>query len=101
MLRQDLILFENLLTVQIEEQSLEFQKELCDLQCEISIKTSQEKGIEFFKILDVLRYSRLRNFGLQFFFMFEFTYYCEYSLSKMKFIKTDKLSRLNNASLSS
>ncbi|KAG5335552.1 GT2D2 protein, partial [Acromyrmex charruanus] len=59
-LRQDLILFENPLTVQIEEQSLGFQKEPCDLQCDISIKIRQEKGIEFLKILDVLCYPRLR-----------------------------------------
>ncbi|KAG5308152.1 GT2D2 protein, partial [Pseudoatta argentina] len=63
-LRQDLILFENPLTVQIEEQSLGFQKELCDLQCDISIKIRQEKGIEFFKILDVLCYPRLRSINM-------------------------------------
>src|SRR5580765_5247922 len=41
-LRKDLILFENPLTVQIEEQSLEFQAELCDLQCDLSLKARLE-----------------------------------------------------------
>lgn len=100
-LRPDLILFENPLTVQIEEQSLELQEELCDLQCDISLKTRQEKGIEFFKILDVSRYPRLRNFGLRIFSMFGSTYLCECSFSKMKIIKTEKRSCLNDASLSS
>ncbi|XP_067206339.1 general transcription factor II-I repeat domain-containing protein 2A-like, partial [Linepithema humile] len=48
MLRKDLILFENPLTVQIEEQSLEFQEELCDLQSDVTLKARLEKGIEFF-----------------------------------------------------
>lgn len=47
-LKNDLILFENPLTAQIEKQSLEFQEELCDLQCDLSLKTRLEKGIEFF-----------------------------------------------------
>lgn len=63
-LRKDLILFENPLTVQIEEQSLEFQAELCGLQCDLTLKTRLEKGIEFFKILDISCYPRLKNFGL-------------------------------------
>ena len=84
--------------MQIEEQSLEFQKEFCDLQCDISIKSRQEKEID--KILNESRYPRLRNFGLQIFSMFESTYLCECFSSKIKFMKTDKCSRLNDASLS-
>jgi len=33
-LRKNLIFFENPLIVQIQEQTLEFQEELCDLQCD-------------------------------------------------------------------
>lgn len=47
-LRKDLILFENPLTAQIEEQSLDLQAELCDLQCDLSLKTRSEKGVDFF-----------------------------------------------------
>jgi len=100
-LRKDLILFENPLTVQIEEQSLEFQEELCDLQSDLSLKARLEKGVEFFKILDTLRYPRLRIFGLRIFSMFGSTYLCECSFSKMKFIKSGKWSSLNDASLCS
>lgn len=100
-LRKDLILFENPLTVQIEEQSLEFQAELCDLQCDLSLKARLEKGVEFFKILDVSCYPRLINFGLRIFSIFGSTYLCECSFSKMKFIKSEKRSSLSDASLSS
>lgn len=100
-LKNDLILFENPLTVQIETQSLEFQEELCDLQCDISLKARLEKGVEFFKILDVSRYPRLQNFALRIFSMFGSTYLCECSFSKMKFTKTEKRSCLSDASLSS
>ncbi|KAG5311570.1 GTD2A protein, partial [Acromyrmex insinuator] len=46
-------------------------------------------------------YLRLRNFDLRIFSMFGFTYLCEYIFTKMKFIKMDKGSHLNDASLSS
>jgi hypothetical protein len=94
-LKKDLILFENPLTMQIEGQSLEFQEDLCDLQSDLSLK-ALEKGVEFFKILDVLHYSRLRIFS-----MFGSTYLCKCSFFKMKFTKTEKRSSLNDASLSS
>jgi len=101
MLRNDLILLENPLTAEIEKQNVELQQELCDLQCDLSLKTRSEKGIEFFKILDIATYPKLRNFGLRFFSMFGSTYLCECSFSKMKYIKTDKRSCLTDASLSS
>lgn len=101
MLRNDLILFENPLTAQIEKQSLELQEELCDLQCDLSLKTRLEKGIDFFKILDRSCYPRLRNFGLRIFSMFGSTYLCECSFSKMKYTKSDKRSSLSDDSLSS
>ena len=44
MLKKDFILFENPLTVQIQEQSLEFQEELCDLQFDITLQVRLEKG---------------------------------------------------------
>ncbi|KYN16303.1 General transcription factor II-I repeat domain-containing protein 2A [Trachymyrmex cornetzi] len=100
-LRQDLTLFENPLTVQIEEQSLEFQADLCDLQCDLSLKTRLKMGVEFFKILDVSCYPRLRKFSLRIFSMFGSTYLCECSFSKMKVTKTEKRSSLNDTSLSS
>lgn len=101
MLRQDLILFENPFIVQIHEQSLEFQEELCDLQSDISLKARLEKNVEFFKLLDASRYPRLRLFGLRIFSMFGSTYLCECSFSKMKFTKTEKRSALSDVSLSS
>ena len=38
-LKNDLILLENPLTVQIEQQNIELQQKLCDLQCDLSFKT--------------------------------------------------------------
>jgi len=101
MLRKDLILFENPLTAQIENQSLHLQAELCDLQCDLSLKARLEKGVDFFKILNALHYPSLRNFGLRIFSMFGSTYLCERSFSKMKLIKNDKRSSLSDVSLSS
>lgn len=101
MFKKDLILFENPLTVQIEEQNLDFQEELCDLQSDLSLKTRPERGIEFFKILNISNYPRFINFGLRIFSMFGSTYLCECSFLKLKYIKTDKRSCLSDASLSS
>ncbi|KYQ55832.1 General transcription factor II-I repeat domain-containing protein 2B [Trachymyrmex zeteki] len=100
-LRKDLILFENPLTAQIEEQSPDLQIELCDLQCDLSLKNRSEKGVNFFKILNASDYPSLRNCGLRIFSMFGSTYLCECSFSKMKLIKNDKRSSLSDASLSS
>ena len=100
-LRKHLILFENPLTVKIEEQDLEFQEELCDLQNDLFLKARPEKGVEFFKILDRLNYPKLVNFGLRIFSMFGSTYLCECSFSKLKYTKTDKRSCLNDITLSS
>lgn len=100
-LRNDLILFESPLTVQIEEQNLQYQEELCTLQNDFSLKSRSEKGVEFLKILNRSIYPNLRNFGLRIFSMFGSTYLCECSFSKMKNIKTDKRSSLNDATLSS
>jgi len=43
MLRSDLIFLENPFIVKIEEQNIELQKELCDLQFDLSFKTRSEK----------------------------------------------------------
>ena len=99
-LRNDLILFENPLTVKIEEQALQYQEELCDLQ-HISLKTREGKGAEFFKTLEESTYHKLRNFALRIFSMFGSTYLCECSFSKMRSIKTEQRTQLNDSSLSS
>ncbi|XP_026827608.1 general transcription factor II-I repeat domain-containing protein 2A-like [Ooceraea biroi] len=100
-LRKDSILFKTSLIVQIQEQSVEFQEELCNLQSDLFLKARPENGVEFFKILDVSRYPRLRNFGLRIFSMFGSTYLCECSFSRMKLTKTEKRSSLSDTSLSS
>ncbi|KYN03211.1 General transcription factor II-I repeat domain-containing protein 2A, partial [Cyphomyrmex costatus] len=100
-LRKDLILFENPLTVKIEDQDLQFQEELCDLQNDLSLKTRPERGVEFFKFLNILNYPNLKDFALRIFSIFGSTYLCECSFSKMKNIKTDKHSSLSDTSLSS
>ncbi|XP_076238656.1 general transcription factor II-I repeat domain-containing protein 2A-like [Calliopsis andreniformis] len=100
-LKNDLILLENPLTVRIEEQDLEYQEELCDLQHDISLKTRQETGAEFFKILDESTYPCLKNFAFRLLSMFGSTYLCECSFSKMRSVKTEQRTLLNDSSLSS
>jgi len=75
MLRKDLILSEYPFTAQIEDQNL--QAELCDLQCDLSLKTRLEKGVDVFLILNTSYYPSLRNFSLRIFSMFGSTYLCE------------------------
>ncbi|EZA50975.1 SCAN domain-containing protein, partial [Ooceraea biroi] len=87
--------------IHIKLKNLQFQEELCKLQTDISLKSRTEKGIEFFKILEKSSYLKLINFSLRIFSMFSSTYLCECSFSKMKYIKTDKRSALNDKSLSS
>lgn len=66
-----------------------------------SKRVCQEKGVEFFKILNVSSYPNLRDCGLRIFSMFGSTYLCECSFSKMKNIKTDNRSSLSDTSLAS
>ncbi|KYN29312.1 hypothetical protein ALC57_01252 [Trachymyrmex cornetzi] len=59
------------------------KQKLCDLKNDTSFKTRPENGIKFFRILNGS------------------TYLCECSFLKLKYIKSDKRSCLNDASLSS
>ncbi|XP_029160186.1 general transcription factor II-I repeat domain-containing protein 2B-like [Nylanderia fulva] len=98
-LRTELILFENPLTAPIAEQQINLRDELCDLQNDISLKTVQETGAEFYNVLSKSTYPKLRDFGLRIYSMFGSTYLCETSFSKMKFIKNEKRSCLSDNSL--
>ncbi|EZA59651.1 General transcription factor II-I repeat domain-containing protein 2B, partial [Ooceraea biroi] len=98
-LKTEFILFENPLTAAIEEQCLELQDESCDLQNDISLQTVKETGVDFYKKLKKSSYPKLRDFGLRIYSMFGSTYLCETSFSKMKLIKNEKRSSLNNNSL--
>ncbi|XP_076654516.1 general transcription factor II-I repeat domain-containing protein 2B-like [Halictus rubicundus] len=98
-LRNDLILFDNPLTARIEEHNLECREELCDLQNDISLKTREERGAEFFKTLEESTYPVLRNFAIRIFSMFGSTYLCESLSTEMRNIKTDQRTLLKDSSL--
>ncbi|XP_018369071.1 PREDICTED: general transcription factor II-I repeat domain-containing protein 2B-like [Trachymyrmex cornetzi] len=98
-LKTELILFENPLTAPIEEQHLDLQDELFDLQNDISLKTVQETGVDFYKMLKESSYPKLRDFGLRIHSMFGSTYLCEISFSKMKLIKNERRSSLSDDTL--
>ena len=51
MLENDLLLFISPLTVEIESQEPQYQMELCELQEDLFLKTRQERGPAFFKLL--------------------------------------------------
>ncbi|XP_066590714.1 general transcription factor II-I repeat domain-containing protein 2B-like [Prorops nasuta] len=101
-LRKDLILYENVFFVPIEEQNVILREELCDLQNDISLhylKNKFQNSLEIFKTLPKDKYPFLRSFGLRIFSMFGSTYLCECSFSKMKQIKNDLRSSMNDSTL--
>lgn len=72
-LRNELLLFEDPMTVRIVDQKYELQDELCNLQNDLSLQPKKEKGVEFFKLLDDSEYPRLKKFARRIFSMFGLT----------------------------
>jgi len=72
------------------------QDKLCDLQNDISLKTVNGTGTDFYKMLKESSYPKLRDFGLRIHSMFGSTYLCETSFLKMKLIGNEKRSFLSN-----
>ncbi|XP_066592988.1 general transcription factor II-I repeat domain-containing protein 2B-like [Prorops nasuta] len=101
-LRKDLILYENVFFVPIVEQNVILREELCDLQNDISLhylKNKFQNSLENFKTLPKDKYPFLRSFGIRIFSTFGSTYLCECSFSKMKQIKNDLRSSMNDSTL--
>ncbi|PNF29048.1 hypothetical protein B7P43_G14049 [Cryptotermes secundus] len=75
--RPDISLFSNPIHCDIESQPGHLQLELCELQCDPSLNTSQVTGIDFWKLLSPERYPLLRNWALKLCSVFASTYICE------------------------
>ncbi|XP_066601763.1 general transcription factor II-I repeat domain-containing protein 2A-like [Prorops nasuta] len=100
-LRKDLILYENVFFVPIEEQNVTLREKLCDLQNGISLhylKNKFQNSLEI-KTSPKEKYPFLRSFVLRIFSMFRSTYLCECSFSKMEQIKNDLRSSMNDSTL--
>ncbi|EZA48615.1 General transcription factor II-I repeat domain-containing protein 2B [Ooceraea biroi] len=99
-LENDILLFNNPLTVPIEKQNIKYRSELCDLRVDPCLSMKKETGIEFFKLLPKNLYPELRNFGLRIASMFGTTYSCESAFSLIKLIKNKNRASLTDDRLS-
>ncbi|XP_043926846.1 general transcription factor II-I repeat domain-containing protein 2-like [Protopterus annectens] len=95
-LEEDISIFSQPLTVTIE--NVRSEMELCDLQSDPFYTNRSEKE-DFFKLLPIERYPKLRKFGLKMCSMLRSTYLCESSFSSMKFIKSKCRCSLTDNSL--
>ncbi|PNF42972.1 hypothetical protein B7P43_G11112 [Cryptotermes secundus] len=98
--RPDISLFSNPIHCDIESQPGHLQLELCELQCDPSLNTSQVTGIDFWKLLSPERYPLLRNWALKLCSVFASTYICETAFSSLKHVKSKNGNRLSDVVLS-
>jgi len=88
-IEQDLIFFQNPLSINIEEVKEELQLEVIDLQSSIDLKSEFKNLnlIDFYKRLPQCEYSNLKKFAMKMIVCFGSTYICEFTFSKMSYIK--------------
>ncbi|XP_072389683.1 general transcription factor II-I repeat domain-containing protein 2B-like [Diabrotica undecimpunctata] len=99
-LKPDLELFNNPMGVNIQNQSAEYQLELCELQSDSFFQAKKNEDIStFWKLVFKDHFSKLRNFGLKLYSMFGSTYLCESTFSALKHIKSKTRNRIKNDSL--
>ncbi|XP_050515720.1 general transcription factor II-I repeat domain-containing protein 2-like [Diabrotica virgifera virgifera] len=99
-LKPDLELFNNPMGVNIQNQSAEYQLELCELQSDSFFQAKKNEGIStFWKLVSKDRFPKLRNFALKLYSMFGSTYICESTFSALKHIKCEIRNRMENDSL--
>ncbi|XP_072377697.1 EPM2A-interacting protein 1-like [Diabrotica undecimpunctata] len=102
-LKPDLELFNNLMGVNIqsnENQSPEYQLDLCYLQSDSFFQAKKNEDIStFWKLVFKDRFPKLRNFALELYSMFGSTYIFESTFSALKHIKSKTRNRMENDSL--
>ncbi|PNF15603.1 hypothetical protein B7P43_G15970 [Cryptotermes secundus] len=100
--RPDISLFSNPIHCDIESQPGHLQLELCELQCDPSLNTSQVTGIDFWKLLSPERYPLLRNWALKLCSVFAntYSYIFETAFSSLKHVKSKNRNRLSDVVLS-
>ncbi|XP_050500939.1 protein FAM200A-like [Diabrotica virgifera virgifera] len=98
--KPDLELFNNPMGVNIQNQSAEYQLELCELQSDSFFQAKKNEDIStFWKLVSKDRFPKLRNFALTI-LLFGSTYIiCESIFSTLKHIKSKTRNRMENDSL--
>uniref|UniRef100_A0A6P7H1K4 General transcription factor II-I repeat domain-containing protein 2B-like n=1 Tax=Diabrotica virgifera virgifera TaxID=50390 RepID=A0A6P7H1K4_DIAVI len=86
--------------VNIQNQSAEYQLELCELQSDSFFQAKKNEDIStFWKLVSKDRFPKLRNFALKVYSMFGSMYICESTFSALKHIKSKTRNRIENDSL--
>lgn len=98
-LKPSINLFSDPFHIDISSVDPKYQMELCDLQADPFIASSGATGIEVFKLLQIEKYPKMRDFGLQIISMFGSTYICERAFSDMKYIKSKYRNSLKDSTL--
>ena len=99
-LKPNLFLYNNPMDVDVETQQLEFQLELCELQCDpffLSRKNGTQK--RFWKLVSKDKFPKLKDFALKMYSMSGSTYAGEIIFSTMKLVKSSKRNRMANQTL--
>lgn len=91
--------FYNPLTCDVNEVQTEFCLEIIEMQCDLHLKAQNAVGLEFWKLVPIEKYPKVKNKILQMCSYFGSTYICESTFSTMKALKTDYRNRLSEAHL--
>ncbi|XP_077143987.1 general transcription factor II-I repeat domain-containing protein 2B-like [Ranitomeya variabilis] len=92
-------LFNNPLSIDINNADAHYQLELCEVQEDFYIASRAEVGVPFFKFLDKKHFPNLRDLGLKIASMFGSTYICEKSFSDLNHIKSKYRNNISNRTL--
>ena len=100
MFRPQMELFNNPFKCTVECQPSELQLELCELQCDPFLNTTEATGADLWKLLPKERFPLLRKWALKVCSIFGSTYLCKTTFSAMKLIKSKTRNRLTDSALS-
>ncbi|XP_052826864.1 general transcription factor II-I repeat domain-containing protein 2B-like [Octopus bimaculoides] len=89
-IESDILLFQNPSDCNLDDMSVELQLVLIDLQANDLLKENhrEKKLVEFYCCLLDDEFSKLRKFASSIASVFETTYVCEQTFSKMKYVKS-------------
>ncbi|XP_073430146.1 general transcription factor II-I repeat domain-containing protein 2A-like [Dendrobates tinctorius] len=92
-------LFNNPLSVDINNVDAHYQLELCEVQEDFYLASRAEVGVPFFKLLHKEHFPNLRDLALKIASMFGSTYICEKSLSDLNHVKSKYRNNISNRTL--
>ena len=98
---EDDVLFQNPFSCNPSDMPSELQLELIDLQANGLLKEKHREGklLEFYRCLPSDEFLKLKKFASGMASMFETTYVCEQTFSKMKNVKSERRTRLTDEHL--